>query len=105
MTNSMDVTQNSQPRRPIVGYTSRLHENSPRALGIERVVDDEFFLQDLAVAQPKGAESVSDPAESFAGRMRLPGSRVSRTHNLRQQCQRRVGQSVPSENGVEGNPF
>src|SRR5258708_10323355 len=60
-----------------VGYILRLHENSPGALGIERVVDDEFLLQDLVVAQPKGAESVSR-SEEHTSELQSPDHLVCR---------------------------
>src|SRR6267378_65044 len=41
------------------------------ALGVQRVIDNEFARENVMIAQAKRAETESDPAQSFTGRVRL----------------------------------
>ena len=44
---------------------------SPLTFGVERIVDDELSRQNLMIAKTQGGEAVGDPAQTFAGRVRI----------------------------------
>jgi len=71
------------------------------ALGEESVVDNELPFQDFVVAQAERAEAMSDPAKTFPCRVRICWARVRGPHNLRQKHERRLGEAVLLDDGVE----
>lgn len=72
---------------------------------VQRVIDNEFAIQNLVIAQTQRAEAMCDPAQSFTGGMRIRGLRVRRSYDVRKQAQSGVAQFVFPENGVERDTF
>jgi hypothetical protein len=64
------------------------------AFRVERVVNDEFALENFRVAQPELAEAARDPAQSFTGGVWFGGMRIGRAHNFSEQDERRIGELV-----------
>jgi hypothetical protein len=72
---------------------------------IQSVVYREFALQQIVVTDPERAEAMSDPSKSLAGGVRPAGSGIGRTHDFREQCQRRIVQLVRVKYRVETHSF
>lgn len=74
-------------------------------LRIQRVINHELAIQDLVIGEPQRSESVRDPTQSFASRMRIGGVGVRGTHDFSEQAQGWIVQRVLVENGIKGNAF
>ena len=57
------------------------------------------------IAQSERAEASGNPTQTFSGRMRVGGMRISRAHNLTQQNERRLGELVFLQDRIERNVF
>src|SRR6516164_5885863 len=65
--------------------TSLVCSGVAAALGVKRVIDYKFALQNLVVRQAQRTEAVRDPAQTFAGGMRIARARIRGPHDLGEQ--------------------
>jgi hypothetical protein len=61
------------------------------AFCVKRVVNDKFALEDFMVAQPEGAETGGDPAQTLSSWMRVARMRVSSSNDFAEQNERWIG--------------
>ena len=64
------------------------------AFFVKGVVNDKFAFENLMIAQTERAETMRNPAQTFAGGMGIGRMRVRGLHDLTQQKQRRFAQVV-----------
>src|SRR5213082_2627968 len=83
----------------------RLLFASAFAFCVERIVNDKFPFENFMIGQSDYAKTASDPAQTFPGRMRIGGMRISRAHNLTQQNECRIGELVSFHDRIERNVF
>ena len=57
------------------------------------------------ISQSACCEAAGDPAQTFSGRMRIGGMRISRAHDLAQQDERGIGELVFFQDRIERNVF
>src|SRR5207247_1147389 len=73
------------------------------AFCVKRIVNDKFAFENLVVAQSESTEATSNPAQTFSGRMRIGGMRISRAYNFAEQDERRVGELIFFHDRIERN--
>ena len=57
------------------------------------------------IAQPKRSEAAGNPAQSFAGEMRVARTRIGGAHNFAEQNERGIGETVFFQDRIERNVF
>src|SRR5207244_2515288 len=75
------------------------------AFRVERIVNDKFPRENFVIAQPERAETAGDPAQAFAGWMRIARVRIGSPHNFAEQKESWVGQLVFFQDGIERDVF
>src|SRR5207237_5151717 len=66
---------------------------------------DKLALQNFVIAQAERAETAGDPAQAFAGWMRIARVRIGSPHNFAEQKESWIGQLVFFQNGIERDVF
>ena len=79
----------------------RRSKSPPLALHIERIIDDELAVENFVVAEAQRTKAVGNPAQSFAGRMRIRWVRLCGAHKLAEQNERWIGKVVFLQNGIK----
>ncbi len=72
---------------------------------VECLVNNKFAFENFVIAQSERSEAAGNPAQTFSGRMRVGGMRISRAYNLAQQNERRIGELVFFHDRIERDVF
>jgi hypothetical protein len=72
---------------------------------VECLVNNKFAFENFVISQSECSEAAGDPAQTFSGRMRIGGMRISRAYNLAEQNERWIAEIVFFQNRIKRNIF
>src|SRR5216684_4962667 len=74
---------------------------SMTTLRVQSVVHNKFASEDLMITQPEFAETMRNPSQPLAGRMRITRVRIGSPYNCSKQVQSQIAQIVFFNDGIK----